>query len=101
MLKNDVVTVQFLKEGGLPPTDYGIPEVSLAVVLKKEKNRRRHHILICQSIPSSRFYLDEKTYEKKKRKDLRLKETSPDMYTQLKRERLIPLNLFAYEDQPQ
>ena len=36
-LKNDVVTVQILKEGGLSPTVYRIPEVSLADVLKKEK----------------------------------------------------------------
>ena len=36
-LKNDTITMQILKKGGLPPTVYRIPEVSLADVLKKEK----------------------------------------------------------------
>ena len=105
-LKNDAITVQILKEGRMPPTVYQIPEVSLADVLKKEKieevdglftgaNLYRDHKCVL------RFFLDEETYEKKKHRDLRFKAVSLDTCEHLQREGSVPLNLFAYEDQPQ
>ena len=97
--------MQILKEGGLPPTVYRIPEVSLADVLKKEKIEEDIDFLFTEANLYHdykcvlRFYLEEETYEKKKRGGLRFEEVSPDTYEHLRREGNVPLNLFAFEDQ--
>ena len=90
----------------MPPTVYRTPEVSLADVLKKEKILEVSDLFFKEYLYHNykcvlRFCFDEKTYENKKRRDLRLKEVSPDTYKRLRQEGSIPVNLFAYEDQPQ